>query len=204
MYKSLHTCCKSLKYDVVKSLSSTHQGIYWQVLQCDGALMSLTRYLTTRQEGFILLLDIGPAYWHRHSGSWALKQLGLAHTRILLIWKLISSDKSEQLLPYRVLGLWIISSLQLATKRVDVHSGGTPGAWCLVTVRIGAGHLVWRWRVAGCQHRATGIISQALTSIMQTWNTCLMMFGAETTIRGEGTLSFVLIDIEGAYKCLHF
>ena len=132
MYKSLHTCCKSLKYDVVKSLSSTHQGIYWQVLQCDGALMSLTRYLTTRQEGFILLLDIGPAYWHRHSGSWALKQLGLAHTRILLIWKLISSDKSEQLLPYRVLGLWIISSLQLATKRVDVHSGGTPGARCLV------------------------------------------------------------------------
>ena len=31
----------------------------------------------------------------------------------------------------------------------------------------------------GCQHRATGIISPTLTSIMQTCNKCLMMFVAE-------------------------
>ena len=36
-------------------------------------------------------------------------------------------------------------------------------AWCLVPGdgEDRAGHLVWRWRVAGCQHRATGIISSS-------------------------------------------
>ena len=74
-----------------------------------------------------------------------------------------------------------------------------PGAWWLVTVRIGAGHLVW-WRVAGCQHRATGIISSSTNQYHADMEH--MFDDVRSRVCGEVTFSFVLI--EGAYKCLHF